>query len=167
MLVVGGGATGVQLASIFGAFGTRVQLFEAGPRLLATANRDVSVAVATAFRASGNAVHEDFGRIESFDGTPGGVRMVFSKNGGTERAEAAIVVVAIGWVADTAGLDLAAAGVELEERDYVRVDDHLRTSAPHIFAAGDITGRLMLVPHAFQDGFVGLLSLPPARTPGR
>ena len=53
---------------------------------------------------------------------------------------------AVGWVADTAGLNLAAAGVELNQREFVKVDEYLRTSAPHIFAAGDVTGRLMLVP---------------------
>ena len=60
----------------------------------------------------------------------------------------------VGWVADVAGLNLTAAGVETNPRGYVRVDAHLRTSAPHVFAAGDITGRLMLVPQALQDGFV-------------
>lgn len=66
----------------------------------------------------------------------------------------ALAVVAVGWVADTTGLNLAAAGVEVEQRrGFVKVDQFLRTSAPHIFAAGDITGRLLLVPEAIQDGF--------------
>src|SRR5215475_5600057 len=50
MLVVGGGATGVQVASIFNAFGTRIQLFEAGPRILATEDEDVAAAASRAFR---------------------------------------------------------------------------------------------------------------------
>ena len=61
MLVVGAGATGVQVASIFNAFGSRVQLFEAGPRILPTEDEDVSAAVAAAFRASGIVVRESFG----------------------------------------------------------------------------------------------------------
>ena len=60
----------------------------------------------------------------------------------------------MGWTADTAALNLAAGGVETDPRGFVRVDAHLRTSAPHVFAAGDVTGRLMLVPQAMQDGFV-------------
>src|SRR5215471_14018218 len=68
--------------------------------------------------------------------------------------EAALAVVAVGWVADTAGLNLAAAGVELNPRGFVKVDEYLRTSAAHVFAAGDVTGRLMLVPEAVQDGFL-------------
>jgi pyruvate/2-oxoglutarate dehydrogenase complex dihydrolipoamide dehydrogenase (E3) component len=59
-----------------------------------------------------------------------------------------------GVAANTAGLSLAAAGVETDHREFVKVDEYLRTSTPHIFAPGDITGRLMLVPQAIQDGFV-------------
>ena len=65
-----------------------------------------------------------------------------------------MAVAAIGWLADTVGLNLAAAGVETTARGYVQVDAQLRTSAAHVFAAGDITGRLMLVPQAVQDGFL-------------
>jgi pyruvate/2-oxoglutarate dehydrogenase complex dihydrolipoamide dehydrogenase (E3) component len=154
MLVVGAGATGVQVASIFNAFGTRIQLFEAGPRIMPGEDEDVSTAVAAAFRESGIVVRENFGAVEWFEKTPAGVRMVFSKDGRRDSAEAALAVVAVGWVADTSGLNLAAAGVEIDHRGFVRVDEHLRTSAPHVFAAGDITGRLMLVPQALQAGFV-------------
>jgi dihydrolipoamide dehydrogenase len=154
ILVIGGGATGVQVASIFNALGSRVQLFEAGPRILATEDEDVSVAAAAAFRQSGMVVEEKFGAIDSFEKTPAGVRMNFTKDGRRSSTEAALVVVAIGWVADTTGLNLAAAGVELNERKFVKVDEYMRTSASHIFAAGDITGRLMLVPQAMQGGFL-------------
>jgi pyruvate/2-oxoglutarate dehydrogenase complex dihydrolipoamide dehydrogenase (E3) component len=154
MIVVGAGATGVQVASIFQAFGSRVQLFQAGPRILPTEDEDVSAAVAAAFRESGMVVRENFGAIESFEKTPGGVRMIFSKDGARESVEAALVVMAVGWVADTPGLSLEAAGVETDSRGYVRVDEFLQTSAPGVFAAGDITGRLMLVPQATHDGFV-------------
>jgi pyruvate/2-oxoglutarate dehydrogenase complex dihydrolipoamide dehydrogenase (E3) component len=154
MLIVGSGATGVQVASIFHAFGTRVQLFEAGPRLLPGEDEDVSAAVAAAFRASGMVVREDFGTIESFEKMPSGVRMSFSKGGHRERVEAAMAVMAVGWVANTAGLNLTAVGVETEQRGFVKVDEYLRTSERHVFAAGDVTGRLMLVPQALQVGFV-------------
>src|SRR5262249_54390103 len=148
MVVVGGGATGVQVASVFNAFGTRVQLFQAGPRILPTEDEEVSVAIAAAFRESGMDVREDFGVIESFEKTPDGVRMYFSKGGRLENTEASLAVIAIGWVANTAGLDLARAGVETNKRDFVPVDEYLKTSADHVFAAGDITGRMMLVPQA-------------------
>ena len=154
MLVIGGGATGAQVASIFNAFGSRVQLFQAGRRILPTEDEDVSAAVAAAFRESGIVVRENFGDIESFERTPSGVRMIFAKDGLRDSAEAALAVVAVGWVANIAGLNLATAEVETNQRGFVGVDAYLRTSAPHIFAAGDITGRLLLVPEAIHDGFV-------------
>jgi pyruvate/2-oxoglutarate dehydrogenase complex dihydrolipoamide dehydrogenase (E3) component len=154
MLIVGGGDTGLQVASIFNAFGSRIQLLDAKPRILPHADDDVAAAVAAAFREAGMVVQENFGAIESFEKTATGVRMNFSKDGKRGNAEAALAVVAVGWAADTAGLSLAAAGVALNQRGFVKVDAYLQTSAPHIFAAGDITGRLMLVPEAIQDGFV-------------
>jgi pyruvate/2-oxoglutarate dehydrogenase complex dihydrolipoamide dehydrogenase (E3) component len=154
MLVIGAGATGAQVASIFNAFGSRVQLFQAGPRILPTEDEDVSTAVAAAFREVGIVVHESFGEIESFEKTTNGVRMNFRKDGARQSAEATLAVVAIGWVSNAAGLDLAAAGVETDRRGFVRVDEFMRTSAAHIFAAGDITGGLMLVPQAVQSAFV-------------
>ena len=65
MLIVGGGATGVQVASVFNAFGSKVQLFEAGRRILVNEDEDVSKAVADALRDSGTLVRENFGTIES------------------------------------------------------------------------------------------------------
>jgi dihydrolipoamide dehydrogenase len=153
MLVVGAGATGAQVASVFNAFGSKIQLFEAAPRILMTEDEDVSVAVADAFRASGMVVREGFGSIDRFEQTSNGVRMLFSKDGVSDQAEAEVVVVAIGWQADTVGLNLPAAGVETTSRGYIAVDAYLRTSVPNIFAAGDVTGRLMLVAHAIHDGY--------------
>jgi pyruvate/2-oxoglutarate dehydrogenase complex dihydrolipoamide dehydrogenase (E3) component len=154
MIVIGAGATGAQVASIFNAFGTKVHLYETGPRILPTEDEDVSIVVANAFRDSGITVHENFGTIAGFEKGAGRVRMTYSKNGTARDDEANVVIVAIGWAADTAGLHLPAAGVNLNSRGYVSVDSHLRTSVPHIFAAGDITGRRMLLPQAARDGFV-------------
>ncbi|AKF04487.1 dihydrolipoyl dehydrogenase family protein [Sandaracinus amylolyticus] len=154
MLVIGAGATGVQVASIFHAFGTHVQLFQAGARILPTEDEDVAAEVTDAFRAAGITVRTDFGVIESFEKTASGLRMIVSRDGDRSTAEAALAVVAIGWVANTAELGLDVAGVAADERGRVRVDDYLRTSAPHVFAAGDVTGHLMLVPQALEEGYV-------------
>ena len=154
ILVLGGGATGAQVASVFNAFGSKIQLFHAGPRILPTEDPDVSCAVANAFRNSGIVVRENFGTIDSFEKTPAGVRMWFSKDGSRESVEASLVVSAIGWRANTADLNLESAGVETNDRGFVKVDEFLRTSCSDIFAAGDVTGRLMLAPQAIQQGFV-------------
>jgi pyruvate/2-oxoglutarate dehydrogenase complex dihydrolipoamide dehydrogenase (E3) component len=82
------------------------------------------------------------------------VRMNFQKDGDRNCAEASLAVVAVGWQANTAELNLVAAGANIDDRGFVVVDPYLRTTAPHIFAAGDVTGRLLLVPPAIQDGFV-------------
>jgi pyruvate/2-oxoglutarate dehydrogenase complex dihydrolipoamide dehydrogenase (E3) component len=153
MLVVGVGATGAQVASVFNELGSRVQLFEAGPRILGTEDVDVSAGMAAAFRARGIVVAEAFGRIERFEKTSRGVRMIYTTGERIETAEATVAVVAIGWQADTVGLNLAAAGVGVTPRGYVAVDEYLRTTVPHIFAAGDVTGRMMFVPHAIHDGY--------------
>jgi pyruvate/2-oxoglutarate dehydrogenase complex dihydrolipoamide dehydrogenase (E3) component len=154
MLVIGAGATGVQVASIFNAFGSRVRLFEAAPRILMSEDRDVSVAVAGALKASGIQVLEDAGTIDGFEACRAGVRLLHSKNGDRNRIEATLAVVAVGWVANTASLNLSAAGVQADGRGYVEVDSDLRTATPHIFAAGDVTGHLMVVHEAVREGYL-------------
>jgi pyruvate/2-oxoglutarate dehydrogenase complex dihydrolipoamide dehydrogenase (E3) component len=153
MLVIGGGATGVQVASVFSGFGTNVQLFQSGPRIIPTEDEDVSAAVAAAFRERGVVVHESFGEIESFEAAKGGVRMSWLSNGRRESTAAELAVVAVGWTAQS-DLNVAGAGVETDQRGFIRTDRYLRTSARHIFAAGDVTGRLMLVPQALHAGFI-------------
>jgi pyruvate/2-oxoglutarate dehydrogenase complex dihydrolipoamide dehydrogenase (E3) component len=155
MLVIGAGATGAQVASIFQGFGTKVSLFHAGARILPTEDHDVSEEMAAAFGRAGMDVRIGFGTIERFEKTDKGVRMWFvSKEGKRDSVEASLVVVTVGWAANTEGLNLEAAGVEVNERHFIKVDPFLRTSAKNIYAAGDITGRLMLVPQAVQDGYV-------------
>lgn len=153
IIVIGAGATGAQVASIFNAFGSKIQIFQAGPRILPTEDEDVSAAVASAFRANGIVVKEDFGIIDRFEKSTEGVRMYSSKDGKVEISEATLVIVAIGWVANTAKLDLTNAGVDTNERGFIQVDEYLQTSTQHIFAAGDVTGRMMLVTQAIQDGY--------------
>jgi pyruvate/2-oxoglutarate dehydrogenase complex dihydrolipoamide dehydrogenase (E3) component len=150
MIVLGAGATGLQVASIFAAFGTRVSLYETGPRIIPGEDEDVSAAVAEGFRARGIEVHEGIGAVDAFEPTYDGIRMIH----GGESVEAALAVSAVGWAADAGALNLAAAGVATNARGFIAVDDEGRTSAPHIFAAGDVTGGSMLAPQAMQAGFI-------------
>ncbi len=154
LLVIGAGATGVQVASIFNAFGSRVHLVEIAPRILMTEDHEVSEAVGAALAASGVQIVEDAGRIDRFERCAAGVRLVRSSVDGQQSIDANLAVVAAGWVADTAGLALDRAGVRTDQRGYVEVDAQLRTSAPHVFAAGDVTGRAMVVHEAVREGLV-------------
>ena len=154
LVMIGAGATGVQVASIFNAFGSRVVLFEAAPRILMTEDDDVAAAMSTALRAAGIEVLQHAGRIESFEGCNAGVRLNYSNGGAQHQLEATLAVVAAGWVANTEALGLANAGVQTDQRGYVQVDPQLRTTAPHIFAAGDVTGHVMVVHEAVREGYL-------------
>jgi pyruvate/2-oxoglutarate dehydrogenase complex dihydrolipoamide dehydrogenase (E3) component len=173
LLVIGAGATGVQVASIFNAFGARVHLVEVAPRILMTEDEEVSEAVGSALAAAGVEIVEDAGTIERFERSASGVRMIHRVKGAEHTIEATIAVVAVGWVAATAELNLERAGVELDARGYVRVDNHQRTAAPHVFAAGDVTGRAMVVHEAIREAVVastnavlgGTTPLPPQVSP--
>ena len=154
LLVIGAGATGVQVASIFNAFGSRVHLVEIAPRILMSEDHEVSAAVGAALAASGVQITENAGRLDRFERCAGGVRLRYSSVDGQQCTDATLAVVAAGWVADTAGLALDRAGVRTDQRGYVGVDAQLRTSAPHVFAAGDVTGRAMVVHEAVREGLV-------------
>ena len=154
MLVVGAGATGVQVASIFNAFGSRVHLVEAAPRILMTEDEDVSNTVRDGLEASGIQVVEDAGGIERFEQSASGVRVVCSSGGAARRIDATVAVVAVGWLASAVGLNLDAVGVRLGDRGYIQVDDQMRTTAGHIFAAGDVTGLSMVVHEATRQALV-------------
>jgi pyruvate/2-oxoglutarate dehydrogenase complex dihydrolipoamide dehydrogenase (E3) component len=106
MLVIGAGATGVQVASIFNAFGSQVHLVEVAPRILMSEDREVSEAVGAALAASGIQIVQDAGAIDRFERCAAGVRLLHSSATGQQGIEAALAVVAAGWVADTAGLAL-------------------------------------------------------------
>ena len=153
MIVIGAGATGTQVASIFNALGSAITLCQSGRRIIPTEDREVSAEVARAFREDGIDVREGIGSIEGFERTPYGVKMLMHelKRGSIE---AELAVCAIGWVADTGELNLGAAGVNTDDRGFIGVDEHLRTNVPHIFAAGDVIGRSMLVPQGVRDGFI-------------
>ena len=112
LLVIGAGATGAQVASIFNAFGSKIVLCQAGPRIIASEDAEVSAEVARAFRDDGIDIFEDCGSAVRIDAISDGVRTTFH-NGRV--VDAALVVRSIGWIADTEGLNVQAAG-DLRQR---------------------------------------------------
>lgn len=145
--VVGGAATGSQLASIFAAFGSQVHIFEIGPRLLGIEDDLISQIMEEAFRKRGIKITTGFTGIERIEKAVQGLDFWYTFQGESHVVNVEAVVMATGWPGNADSLNLPAAGVT-NARGYVDVDDYLRTSAEHIFAAGDITGRMMLVQSA-------------------
>jgi pyruvate/2-oxoglutarate dehydrogenase complex dihydrolipoamide dehydrogenase (E3) component len=151
--VVGAAATGCQLASVLAAFGAKVWLLEVAPRILAVEDGAVGEAVQEAFRESGIEIIAGIGGVERVESQePGGaLRLWYSRQGQSQSIPVDAVLLAIGWVGNIEDLNLAAVNVRTE-RGYIVVNDQLQTSVPNIFAAGDITGRMMLVQSANQEG---------------
>ena len=153
--VIGGADTGCQIASILADFGVRVTIFEAAASLIATADPAVSAGLAQAYQARGLTVRTNT-RVSALEAEPGGTRVKVSYastgNGeGTQGAAFGAVFAAIGWPANTATLELGAAGVQ-DGWAAIPVDASLRTNVPHIFAAGDVNGHAKLVQVARAEG---------------
>jgi pyruvate/2-oxoglutarate dehydrogenase complex dihydrolipoamide dehydrogenase (E3) component len=149
--VIGAAATGCQLASVFQDFGAEVALLDAAPRILAGEDEDVSTAVKAAFLAQGIRVETGIGFDSRIEQTSPGYQLHYTKNGESRQLKVGAVILAVGWSGNVDGLQLEKAGVR-HENSHIVVDDYLRTTADHIFAAGDVTGRMMLVQSGQYEG---------------
>jgi pyruvate/2-oxoglutarate dehydrogenase complex dihydrolipoamide dehydrogenase (E3) component len=147
LIVVGGAATGCQLASIFEAFGTQVSILEVSPQLLRIEDDIVAQTIETSFRQRGVNLVTGISGIDRIEPIDHGFELFYTRNGEISSIPAEAVILSTGWLGNLDALNLPAAGVETV-RNYVQVNDYLQTSTPHIFAAGDITGRMMLVQSA-------------------
>jgi len=136
LVVLGGGTVGCELAQAFARLGSTVTIVEAAGRLLSREDPDASAAVADALQADAVTVRTGVS-ARAFEGDA----LVLDTG---ERVEADQVLVAVGRTPRTTDLGLAAAEVQLDDRGYVRVDDHLRTTNPRVWAAGDVTGHPQL-----------------------
>jgi dihydrolipoamide dehydrogenase len=151
LVVIGAAHTGCQLASIFASFGAKVRLLEVGAQILGGEDAMVSQEVSRAMRRRGIDIRTSIGELRAIESIEGGVEVLFGGESSPDRLQAEAVVLAVGQAANTEELDLEAAGVETE-RGFVAVDDCYQTTTPHIFAAGDITGRMKLVQSASLEG---------------
>jgi pyruvate/2-oxoglutarate dehydrogenase complex dihydrolipoamide dehydrogenase (E3) component len=153
VVVVGGAATGCQLASCFAAFGAHVRVLEVAPRLLTVEDEAVSHGIDEAFRRRDITVITSIGGIERIEQRDGALQVFYLYEGEVRQLTTEAVVMSVGWQGNVEALNLAAAHVQ-SERGHIVVNDYLQTTAPHIYAAGDITGRMMLVPSAHWEGLL-------------
>jgi pyruvate/2-oxoglutarate dehydrogenase complex dihydrolipoamide dehydrogenase (E3) component len=133
LAVLGGGTIGCELGQAFARLGAAVTVLEGADRLLPAEDPDASRLVTEALTGDGATVLAGAPVVEV-----AGTALVLA---GGRRVEADAVLVAVGRRPDTAGLDPQAAGVELDGRGFVAVDERLRTGNPRIWAAGDVTGQ--------------------------
>lgn len=155
VVIVGAGATGCQLASIFEAFGSTVTILDAAPRILLSEDADIAREVQQHFVQSGINVVTGIDGLERVEKDGARQRLYYTQDGKQQQIEAEAVILSVGWPGNLDGLGLEAAGIETE-RSYIKVDDYLRTSIPHIYAAGDITGKMMLVQSAGSQARVAV-----------
>ncbi len=138
LAVLGGGAIGCELVQAFTRLGSQVTLIEAGPRLLGTADPAASEVIERVLRAEGVAVRTGVAVTEVSVDHPGvTVRLASGETAAADR-----LLVAAGRRPEPGQLGLAAAGVRVGERGNLVTDRHLATTAPGIYAAGDVTGRM-------------------------
>jgi pyruvate/2-oxoglutarate dehydrogenase complex dihydrolipoamide dehydrogenase (E3) component len=153
VIIIGGAATGCQLASVFEAFGAQVQILERSPHLLPQSDEMIGRQLEATFVERNIDVITGVTNITQIEKHADSVHCRVARNNETAVYEADAVITAIGWQGNIERLNLAAAGIEADNGRIV-VDDYLQTSQAHIFAAGDVTGGLMLVQAADFQGRV-------------
>jgi len=155
LIVIGGGYVGLELAQLFARLGTKVTLIQRSDRILLDDEPEVSLAVEEALRGEGLDLRTGVA-VREVRSEEGGVSAVLAESGRDAAVHAERILVATGRAPNTDGLGLDRVGVELEGAGFVSVNEELRTSVPHIWAAGDVigsnTGSQMATPVGAHDG---------------
>jgi mercuric reductase len=139
MIVIGGGAIGLELGQAFARFGVRTAVLETMQRIVPTEDPDVSAALTAALEAEGIEIHAGV-HVSGVSRDAAGYA-VRVRNGGVAREmRAEQLLVATGRRPRTENLGLEPLGVAMDSKGFIRVDEFMRTSRPGIFAAGDVTG---------------------------
>ena len=136
VLILGAGVIGCEFASMLNAVGTEVHLVDTNARIMSNEDSDISDFIQNAFDAMGIHVIPS-SRYESHELRDDGVRTTLS----TGDIETEMILLAVGRIPCTDTINLAATGVALDERDYIRIDANACTNVPHIYAVGDIGTR--------------------------
>jgi len=150
LVVVGGGAVGVEFAQMFRRFGSEVTLVEMKPRLMHRDDLAASELLADLFSQEGIGLRLDSECI-SFSELPDGVCVHVSCKAGDPEVHGSHVLLAMGRVPNTDDLGLEAAGVRRDAAGFISVDDQLCTNVPHIWALGDCNRRGAFTHTAYND----------------
>ena len=150
MIVIGGGAIGLELGSVWARLGTKVTVVEFLPRIAAMFDEDITQALQKLLQKQGLKFHLGTG-VESAEKTKTGIKLTAAKGDKSLELEAEKVLVAVGRKPNTDGLGATEAGVELDERGRIRTDAEWQTNVPGIYAIGDVIAGPMLAHKAEQE----------------
>ena len=154
MAIVGAGAVGCEFADVFNAFGTKVTLIEALPRILPLEDADSSDAVTKSYRKRGIAVLAG-AQVKKATVAKDKVTLEVEAGGKSESIETEKVLMAAGRAVNTENLGLQEAGVQLTDRGFIKVNlTTLETTAAGVYAIGDVAGPPMLAHKGSREGVV-------------
>ena len=156
MLVIGGGVIGLEFATVYTRMGAKVLVVEMMPQILSGSDLEISKTMARILKKQGVEIALST-KLVSLEKTDGGVKAVLNgeyTNGKNETREFETALVAVGRRPVTDNLNLAAAGLQTDERGFIHVDAQRRTSVPGIFAIGDVTSAPLLAHKAMKEGTV-------------
>ncbi|MDX6728012.1 MAG: dihydrolipoamide dehydrogenase [Baekduia sp.] len=151
LLVVGGGIIGLEMATVYDALGSEVTVVELADGLIPGADRDLVKPLAKRIGERYAAIHLST-KVEAIEAREDGLHARFS--GDVEDAVFDRVLVAVGRIPNGASLALDAAGVTVDDRGFVGVDERQQTNIGHIYAIGDVAGGPMLAHKATAEGHV-------------
>ena len=140
LVVVGGSYVGLEFAQMYRRFGARVTVVEQAPRLIAREDEDVSEALRDILAREGIEFRLN-ARCIAASPREGGIVVSADCAEGPPEIFGTHLLLAVGRRPDTEDLGLDAAGIECDERGFIKVDDQLRTSVPGVWALGDVNGR--------------------------
>ncbi|BAJ62039.1 MULTISPECIES: dihydrolipoyl dehydrogenase [Anaerolinea] len=162
VIVIGGGAIGLEFSTVWNAYGSEVTIVEMLPRIAPLEDEEISAELTKAFQKRGINVLAGH-RVQSVETTESGVRVVVSGESGEKTLEAEQALLAIGFKPNSRDLGLEEVGVKVNERGFIEVDERMATSVPGIWAIGDVTGKLLLAHVASAQGIAcaeAIASLP-------
>ena len=142
LIIVGGGYIGLEFASMYAGFGSKVTLLEAGNRFMPRNDSDIAKSVREVMEKKGVEIRLNV-RTQSIHDTHDGVTLTYSdtSDGTPYFVDGDAILIATGRKPMIEGLNLQAAGVEVDAHGAIVVNDQLHTNAPHIWAMGDVKGR--------------------------